>query len=131
MPNSVLLEGEYVTPLTPLMPKATTSSEQPTVPPFEDNPVIDHLGDNFEHPPLDQGRPRRIRTESAAIRRLRTGEGVISSLPREQGELPRGIQEGDEATQMAKLDGEWEFVDLRDAASGMAAAMAEADALEP
>jgi hypothetical protein len=132
MPNGVSLEGEYVTPLTPLMPKATTSSEQPTVQtPFEDNPVIDHLGDNFEHPPLDQGRPRRIRTESAAIRRLRAGEGVISNLPRERGELPKGIQEGDEAAQMAELDGEWEFIDSGDVASGMAAAMAEADALEP
>jgi hypothetical protein len=111
------------------MPKATINSEQPTIPaPFEDNPVVDHLGDNFEHPPPDQGRPRRIRTESAAIRRLRSGEGVISSLPREQGELLRGIQEGDEAVQMAELDGEWEFIDSVDVASGMAAAMAEADA---
>ena len=62
-----------------------------------------------------------------AIRCLRTGEGVISNLPRERGTLPREIQERDEAVQMAKLDDEWEFGDV---ASGMAAAMAEADALE-
>ena len=42
--------------------------------------------------------------------------------------LPRGIQEGDEAAQTAELDDEWES---RDVASGMAAAMAEANALEP
>ena len=45
--------------------------------------------------------------------------------------LPRGIQEGDEATQMAELDDKWEFVGLGDVVSGMAATMAEADALEP
>jgi hypothetical protein len=42
--------------------------------------------------------------------------------------LPRGIQKGDETAQMAELDDEWESGDV---ASGMAAAMAEADALEP
>jgi hypothetical protein len=30
--------------------------------------------------PEKEGRPKRVRTESAAIRRLRTGEGVISDL---------------------------------------------------
>ena len=45
--------------------------------------------------------------------------------------LFRGIQEGDEAAQIAELDDKWEFVDWGDVASGMAAAMAEADALEP
>ena len=95
---------------------------------FVDNPVIDHLGDNFEHAPLDQGRPRHIHTESVAIRCLRIGEGVISNLPHERGPLPRGIQEGDEAMQMAELDDEWEFGDVT---SGIVAAMAEADALEP
>jgi len=138
MPTSVPLEGEHE--VSKVMPQGTAQPEQPTVlapsiirptTTFNDNPVIDHLGDNFEHPPLDQGRPRRIRTESAAIRRLRAGEGVISNLPRERGELPKGIQEGDEAAQMAELDGEWEFIDSGDVASGMAAAMAEADALEP
>jgi hypothetical protein len=90
MPTSVLLEGEQVIPKVTLegMPKP----EQPTdlVPPvdrpttsFVDNPVIDHLGDNFEHAPLDQGRPSHIHTESVAIRCLRIGEGVISNLPHE------------------------------------------------
>jgi len=84
---------------TPVPPEP----EQPTVsapsvvwptPTFVDNPVIDHLGKNFEHVPLDQGRPRRICTELAAIRCLRAGEGVISNLPRDQGELAKGIQGG-------------------------------------
>ena len=108
MPTSAPLEGEQV------MPKVTAEVipqfEQPTVlaptltcpiTTFDDNPIVDHLGDNFEHPPPDQGRPRHICTESVAIRRLHTGEGVISNLPHERGELPRGIQEGDEAAQMA------------------------------
>jgi hypothetical protein len=33
--------------------------------------------------------------------------------------------------QVAELNVEWEFIDLGDIVSGMAAAMAEADALEP
>ena len=45
--------------------------------------------------------------------------------------LLRGIQEGDEAVQMAEFNVEWKFVDFGDVVSGMAAAMAEADALEP
>jgi len=126
--NSVPLEGENV---TPLMPKATTNSEQPTIPaPFEDNPVVDHLGDNFKHPPPDQGHPKCIRTELAAIRCLRTGEGVTSHFPSERGELPRGIQEGDEAAQMAELDDEWVAVNLGGDASGMSTAMSETDAFE-
>jgi hypothetical protein len=81
--------------------------------------------------PMDQGRPKCICTESVLIRRLCTGEGVISNLPCEKGELPKGIQEGDEAAQMAELDDKWELMDSRDVASGMAATMAEADALVP
>jgi len=89
MSNSVPLVGENV---TPLMPKATTNSEQPTIPaPFEDNPVVDHLGDNFEHPPPDQGHPKHIRTELAAIRHLHTGKGVTSHFSSERGELLRGM----------------------------------------
>lgn len=140
LPNSVPLEGEQV----PKVPKVTINPEQPTVHtiisesaqptttiPSSTVTPVNHLGDNFEHLPKDQGRPKRIRTESAAIRRLCTGEGVISNLPRERGELPRGIQETDEAAQMAGLDDEWEMIDPGEVVSGMAAAMAEADALEP
>jgi hypothetical protein len=35
------------------------------------------------------------------------------------------------ATQMASLDDEWEMIDSEEVVSGMAAAMAEADTLEP
>ena len=45
--------------------------------------------------------------------------------------MPKGIQEADEAAQMAELDDEWDIIDSREVVSGMAAAMAEADALEP
>ena len=62
MQTSVPLEGEQVVPKA--TPDGRCKPEQPTdlVPPvdrpttsFVDNPVIDHLGDNFEHAPLDQG----------------------------------------------------------------------------
>ena len=43
--------------------------------------------------------------------------------------MPQGIQEGDETVRMVQSD-DWEGVDLG-WASGMVAAMAEADALEP
>ena len=79
---------------------------------------------------MDQGCPRHICTELAAIRHLRAGEGVISNLPHDQGELPKGIQEGDEVAEVAELNDEWECINTGDFMSGMAAAMAESDALE-
>jgi len=39
----------------------------------------DPLGEGFEQ--SVEGRPKRARVESAAIRRLRTGEGVMSDKP--------------------------------------------------
>src|SRR5882762_222356 len=74
LPNSALLGGGGQ------MPKVTSSPTQPAIPvipapqpilppaqavPFDDNPVVDPLGENFEHPPPDQGHPRHIQTESA------------------------------------------------------------------
>ena len=143
MPTSVLLKGEQVkgapkqAPKPQVTkspePKQSTDSAPPVIWPttFIDNPIIDHLGNNFEHVPLDQGHPRCIRTELAAIRCLRVGEGVISNLPHDQGELLKGIQEGDEVAEVAKLNDEWEFINTGDFASRMAATMANADALEP
>ena len=91
MPTSVPIKGEQVVPKA--KPERMRKPKQLTVfvPPVVqlttttvvNNPVIDHLGDNFEHTPLDQDWPRHICTESAAIRCLRTGEGVISNLPHE------------------------------------------------
>ena len=77
MLTSVPLKGEQVKVAPKQAPKSP-EPEQPTVlgPPiiwlttFIDNLVIVHLGDNFEHIPLDQGCPRHICTESAAIRCL-------------------------------------------------------------
>jgi hypothetical protein len=114
----------------PVVP-ALGSAVPVSAPSFQDNPIVDHLGKQFEHPPPDQGHPKRIRTESAAIQRLHSGKGVASPFPSKRAELPKGIQEGSEAAQMAELDDEWELVDSRDVTSRMAAAMAEADALEP
>jgi transposase InsO family protein len=143
LPNSAPLEGENST--APL-PKNSSKFEQPTVPnlprapiipenpatTFMDNPTVDHLGRDFEQPPDNQGHPKQIRQESAALRRLRDGEGFISDCPSERNQLPKGIQKADEAARMAQSD-DWEVVDLgiRDMSSGMVAAMAEADVLEP
>src|ERR1700685_2320386 len=115
MPNTVPLEGEELTLLTSNFKQPTVlalffdnpTHQGPLTTTFDDNPVADHLGEHFEHP-VDQGRPKHIHSKLVAIRHLHTGEGVISNLPRERGELPKGIQEGNEAAQMAKLDNEWE-----------------------
>lgn len=69
---------------------------------------VDPLGDSFEQ---SEGRPKRIRTESAIIKRLRAGEGVASTKPSEHGQLPKGVQPGfitkvtddDEAATMAAM----------------------------
>jgi len=66
---------------------------------------------------LDQGRPRRICTEWQQLGAFEQW-GVISNLPRDQGELAKGIQEGDEVAEVAELDDEWEFIDTGDFASG-------------
>ena len=68
--------------------------------------------------------------KSAAIHCLRAGEGVTSHFPSERGELLQGIQEGDEAVQMAELNSDWDIVSDGDIVSGVAAAMAEAESLK-
>ena len=55
---------------------------------------VDPLGDNFENLPDVEGRPKRARRESAAVKRLRSGEGVMSTKPMEMGQLPKGVQPG-------------------------------------
>jgi hypothetical protein len=55
-------------------------------------------------------------------------QGHLPSLERQAA---KSIQEADEAAQMAELDDEWELIASGDITSGMAAAMAEADVLEP
>jgi len=131
--NSVPLMGSGLTPLSSLELKQPTAKSAPiTLATFSDNPTVNHLGNNFEQPPSDQGHPKQVHQESTAVRCLHDGEGFISDHPSERNQLPKGIQEADEAVRMAQSDG-WEFVDLGvgDTASGMVAAMAEADALEP
>jgi hypothetical protein len=123
----VTFNSEQSTISTSSIP-ATIATPDTTAPTFGDNPVIDHLGENFEQPPLDQGCPKHIPTEPAAIKCLHTGEGVMSHLPKERGKLLKGIQEADKNAQMAELDNEWEIVNVSNVMSGMAAAMAEADA---
>ena len=56
---------------------------------------VDPLGDNFERSPDMEGRPKRVRQESAAIRRLCSGEGVMSTKPMEMGQIPKGVQQTD------------------------------------
>jgi hypothetical protein len=72
LPNIVPLKEQV-----PKLPKVTNHPEQPTVQttiPELAQPIpipsttipTDHLGEDFEHLPEDQGRPKRIRTELAA-----------------------------------------------------------------
>ena len=115
LPRHVPLEGE----------KVKEKVEQSIVPPSIDQP-IDPLGENFEQLPSSEGRSKRIRTESAAIRRLRAGEGVISDLPRERGQLPKGIQEGDTAKFVDCIE-----PDLCSVIAAVAVVDVEGDDLEP
>src|SRR5271168_1793825 len=85
VPRIVQLEGEKEK-LTVEQP--SKSSEQ------SHNDTGDPLGESFERLPDVEGRLKCVRQESVAIWRLRTGEGVISDLPRECGQLPKGVQEG-------------------------------------
>ena len=56
--------------------------------------VINPLGDNFKNLPVEEGRPKRVRRESAAVKRLHSGEGVMSTKPMKMGQLPKGVQPG-------------------------------------
>src|SRR6202522_2899787 len=100
VPRIVQLEGD----------KEKLPVEQPSKSSEQSHKDIgDLVGESFERLPDVEGRPKRVRQESVAIRRLGTGKGVISDLPRERGQLPKGVQEGtmeetaDEVTYMAAV----------------------------
>jgi Reverse transcriptase (RNA-dependent DNA polymerase) len=82
---------------------------------------VDPLGNNFEKQPDIKSRPKRIQQESAIIKRLRAGEGVVSGLPKEHGQLPKGVQQGS-STEVAEDD---------EATTTAAVAIAEVDEVEP
>ena len=64
------------------------SADKPT----ETEEGVDLLGKSFEQPV--EGHPKCVEIESAAVKRLRTGEGVMSTKPSEVGQMPKGIQPG-------------------------------------
>ena len=86
LPLNVPLEGEKAKVKQSVVPLSAV--QQP----------VDPLGENFEQLPSSEERSKRIQTESAAICHLRAGEGVISDLPWEHGQLLKGIQEGNTAS---------------------------------
>src|ERR1700678_1674953 len=114
LPHNVPLEGEKVKGEQSIVPSSTVQS------------TVDPLGENFEQLPSLEGRPKRIQTESAAIRRLRAGEGVISDLPRERGQLHKGIQEGDTVEFVEAVE-----PDLYSVMAAAAVVGVEVDELEP
>ena len=61
------------------------------------------------------------RVELAAIKRLRTGEGLLSAKPSECGQLPLGVQQGF----IEEVD------DSKELATMVAVAIAEMDEIEP
>ena len=80
LPHTVPLEGER--------------KESERIPETKEKPAdqgVDPLGENFKQL---EGRPKCTCIESAALKRLRTGEGVNSNLPRECGQLLKGVQPG-------------------------------------
>ena len=86
----------------------------------QEKPAVEQLN-NFEQQPDIEKCPKRFRQESAAIKRLRAGEGVVSNLPKDCGQLPKGVQQGS----ITKL------VDDVEAATTAAVAIAEIDEVEP
>ena len=70
--NSVPLKGK-VTSIFQLESELSTIPDFPQTPvtsltnPLDDNPTVDHLGNNFEHLPADHGRPKQVHQESAAL----------------------------------------------------------------
>jgi hypothetical protein len=59
---------------------------------IESTDVVDPLGDNFKQQLDMEGCPEHAQQESAAVKHLCTGKGVISALPKKYGQLPKGIQ---------------------------------------
>jgi hypothetical protein len=82
---------------------------------------VDPFGNNFEKQPDIESHPKRIRQESAIIKRLHAGDGVVSGLPKECGQLPKGVQQGS-STKVAEDD---------EVATTAAIAIAEVDEVEP
>jgi hypothetical protein len=94
--------------------------KEPSAPDVQ--PQNDFLGDDFEEPE-PEGRPKRVRKESAYIRRLRDGD---ASNRRADPAIPTGVQEVQED---AATSDDWEMVAIEDFA--MAAVTAGAKGLEP
>jgi hypothetical protein len=83
--------------------------------------VTDPLGNNFEKQPYIESHPKQIRQESTIIKHLRASEGVASGLPKEHGQLPKGVQQGS-STEVAEDD---------EVATTAAVAIAEVNEVEP
>ena len=127
--------------------KPTTSqplllpSKQPTVETVEETNTPegpDHLGDAFENPEPDEGRGKciRIRKESAYVKRLREGQGVVDAQP-STALLLEGLQvgvEGMEAGGLAEDEGnvidDWGMVAVVEEFA-MATAIEGAEGLNP
>ena len=94
LPQVIPIEGERKLSIENL-------SKSPVVKPVVEEPVkpintVDPLGENFERlPEPEEGRPKRVRQESVAIQRLHAGEGVMSNLSKERGQILKGIQQVD------------------------------------
>ena len=116
LPHNVLLEGEKA------------KIEQSIVPSSLVQPPVDPLRENFEQLPSSDGHPKCIQTESAAICCLQTGEGVISDLSWECGQLPKGIQEDDIVRFVEESSAE---LDPCSVMAAVAVVGVEADDLEP
>jgi len=112
--DSMPQEGENHDDLRPTSP--TSNPTSPTIPP---GPTIDD----------QQGRGKRVRKESAYVRRLREGEGTTSELPNART-MPQGLQLVEEtAGEVADAVDDWEMVGVEDWA--MATVMDAAEGLNP
>ena len=150
VPSGVPIEGENVNGNQEHLQQTTLSETSNTLNqnsdiPVEDPPTSDHsqnipasnhdhLGPNFEQEPVDstEERTKRIRKESAYVRRLREGvEGSTEGRPKAP-QLPKGIQSIPEAsTESGALVDDEKAIPAVGIEYAMATAVAESEAMDP
>ena len=117
--GQLLLEGENPNSKPTTSQPLLLPSRQPAVETVEETNTPegpDHLGDAFENPEPDEGRGKHIQKESAYVKRLREGQGVVDARP-STALLLEGLQEGVEGIEaggLAEDEGnvidDWEMV---------------------
>ena len=118
LPQVVSTEGEWEKPAVEQLSKLSGPGP---VSQLIESTDVNPLGDKFEQQPDIGKHPKHLRQESTAIKHLCASEGVVSNLPKDHGQLPKGFQQGSIT----------EVVDDDEATTTAAVAIAEIDEVEP